>query len=97
MVQRRKMPEPGSVRLVLTAVERNFPNFHSDPEMRKMALIALGQCVGAVAGWTFHLEGPDSCEKALRMIYAMAFHTAEQADAHLRDRQSRMTIDEVKQ
>lgn len=82
----RRMPAPGNVRQVLTAVEKSFPGFATDPEMRAMALIGLAQCVGAVAGWTYHREGPDRCQKALQMVYATAFHTAQVADSTLRER-----------
>lgn len=85
----RKMPAPGNVREVLKSVEKNFRGFATDAEMREMALIGLAQCVGAVAGWVYRAEGPDQAEKKLQMVYAMAFHTAQMADAVMRSSDER--------
>lgn len=79
-------PNPGNVMLVLNAVQKAFPNFAQDHEMRTGALIGLAQVVGMVAAWTHNKQGPEATEKALQMVYAMAFATAQRGDALLREK-----------
>ena len=83
----QRMPPANDVRMLLKSLEKLFPGFHRDSDARAMALIAIAQALGSVVTWTLHREGEKRAERALRMVYAMAFDTACKGDAMLRDRE----------
>ena len=91
----RKVPSPGNIRQILDAVEKSFPRFNVDSEMRAMALVGLAQCVGVVATHILNRQGEVALEKGLKMVYAMAYDGALRGNAALRDRDAAMMAGEI--